>query len=245
MINAYGTVMINLRVESLQSFLIIASLLSLILGTVVGLAQTRIKRLLAYSTVSHIGFILLALAVNSEESIESYLFYISQYTVTAINSFFVILGFGYMLIRTQGSNDIELIKKFAGLTYVNPFLSLALAASLFSMAGAPPLIGFFAKQSVLYSAIHTNHVFMAIVGIVVSVISTSYYLKIVRVVHFDTITTEAIDTVQSTQNINTISISSVHAFIIAILTMIITLYIFNPSIVLDSVSVLALNFYSS
>jgi len=233
----------NLRVESLQSIFLVVSLLSLIIGTIVGLAQTRIKRLLAYSTISHIGFIFLALAINSQESIEAYLFYISQYTVTAINSFFVILALGYMVNRTVRSNtDLELIKSFAGLTYINPLLGLSLAASLFSMAGAPPLIGFFAKQSVLYSAIHTNHVFMAIVGIIVSVISASYYLKIVRVVHFDTITEEATSTMTNALSAN---ISNVHAFVISVLTIVIVLFILNPSIVLDSFTILALNMYST
>lgn len=227
--------------NSLQSIILLVSLLSLIVGTIVGLAQTRIKRLLAYSTISHIGFILLALAINSEESIEAYLFYISQYTVTAINSFFVILAFGYLVNRTvRPSSDLELIKSFSGLTYLNPFIGLSLAASLFSIAGAPPLIGFFAKQSVLYSAIHTNHLFIAIIGIIVSVISASYYLKIVRVVHFENITEEV------SNSLNTdISINNAHAFTISLLTIIITLFILNPSLVLDSFTILALNLYTN
>jgi len=244
-INSYDTVASNIRVESLQSIFLIVSLLSLIIGTIVGLAQTRIKRLLSYSTISHIGFIFLALAINSEESIEAYLFYISQYTITAINSFFVILAFGYIVNRTRNNSDIEIINSFAGLTYVNPLLGLSLAASLFSIAGVPPLIGFFAKLSVLYSAIHTDHIFIGIVGIIVSVISASYYLKIVRVVHFDNITEEASNTLALQESNSTNTITNLHAFIISILTIVIVLYIFNPSLVLDSISILALNIYNS
>lgn len=236
-----GSELINSRVGSLQTIFLVVSLLSLIVGTIVGLAQTRIKRLLAYSTISHIGFILLALAISSEESIEAYLFYVSQYTLTAINSFFVVLAFGYMVKPTlRSSSDLELIKSFSGLTYLNPIIGLSLAASLFSIAGAPPLIGFFAKQSVLYSAIHTNHIFMAIVGIIVSVISASYYLKIVRVVHFDSMTDEVSNSLTSDN-----TITSVHAFTIAVLTLVMTLFMLNPSLVLDSFTILALNLYSS
>lgn len=77
--------------------LLATSLLSLVIGTVVGLAQSRIKRLLAFSTISHVGFLLLALSVNSENSITSFLFYLMQYSITNLNTFFVILAFGYVL----------------------------------------------------------------------------------------------------------------------------------------------------
>lgn len=239
--NGSGMLGTSLRVESLQSIFLVVSLLSLIIGTIVGLAQARIKRLMAYSTISHVGFIFLALAINSQESIEAYLFYLSQYTITAINSFFVILALGYTVNRTvRPTMDLELIKSFAGLTYLNPLLGLSLAASLFSMAGAPPLIGFFAKQSVLYSAIHTNHVFMAVLGIIVSVISASYYLKVIRVVHFDAMTVEA-----TSSKVDGANITHVHAFIISTLTMVMVLFILNGSLVLDSFTILALNLYSS
>ena len=124
-----------------KNLLLISSLLSLIIGTVVGLAQTRIKRLLAYSTISHVGFLLLALAINTEQSIDSLIFYLMQYSMTNLNTFFILLAFGYIIhapfaggtARVIG--DIRYISEFKGQFYSNPLLSLSLAICLFSMAG--------------------------------------------------------------------------------------------------------------
>nr|YP_010697857.1 NADH dehydrogenase subunit 2 [Phellinidium ferrugineofuscum]WCF76818.1 NADH dehydrogenase subunit 2 [Phellinidium ferrugineofuscum] len=186
--------------DAIKNLLLLSSLFSLIVGTIVGLAQSRIKRLLAYSTISHIGFILLALAINSEQSIESFIFYIIQYSLTNLNTFLIILAFGYITFFNKfNSNkksfrygaysdnknidnlDIRFITELKGQFMSNPLLSISLAICLFSMAGIPPLLGFFSKQMVLYSAIQSGYYFMSIVAILVSVISASYYLKIVRI----------------------------------------------------------------
>jgi len=167
----------------IKNLLLLSSLLSLIIGSVVGLVQTKIKRLLAYSTISHIGFILLALAINSEQSIDSFLFYIIQYTITNLNIFLIIIGLGY--IRKEGifskSIDINEINEFKGLFFSFPLICICFSICLFSMAGIPPLMGFFSKQFVLYSALQNGYNFMSIVCILVSVISASYYLKIIKV----------------------------------------------------------------
>ena len=123
-----------------KNLLLICSLLSLIIGTVVGLAQTRIKRLLAYSTISHVGFLLLALAINTEQSIDSLIFYLIQYSMTNLNTFFILLAFGYLInstiiTREKETNDIQYISELKGQFYSNPLLSLSLAICLFSMAG--------------------------------------------------------------------------------------------------------------
>nr|YP_009690400.1 NADH dehydrogenase subunit 2 [Coniferiporia sulphurascens]QEG57180.1 NADH dehydrogenase subunit 2 [Coniferiporia sulphurascens] len=186
--------------DALKNLLLLSSLFSLIIGTVVGLAQSRIKRLLAYSTISHIGFLLLALAINSEQSIDSFIFYIIQYSVTNLNTFLIILAFGYLNFfkkfhsdknsfrygaysdnKNIENMDIRFITELKGQFMSNPLLSLSLAICLFSMAGIPPLMGFFSKQMVLYSAVQSGYYFMSIVAIIVSVISASYYLKIVRI----------------------------------------------------------------
>ena len=175
----------------LKNLLLISSLLSLIIGTVVGLAQTKIKRLLTYSTISHVGFILLALAINTEQSIDSLIFYIIQYSLTNLNTFLIIIALGYIINNSlpltplyKGTErDIKFISEFKSQFYANPLLSICLTICLFSMAGVPPLLGFFSKQFVLYSAIQSGYYFMAIIGILVSVISASYYLKIIKVIH--------------------------------------------------------------
>ena len=202
----------------LKTLLLISATLSLIIGSLLGLAQIRIKRLLAYSTISHIGFILLALAVNTEQSIDSFIFYIIQYTITNLNIFLVILGLAYCLnnntylsdggeggvsllgecqtgrgkgeesnnirftpLLWRGANkDISFISEFKGLFFSNPLLSISFAVSLFSMAGIPPLIGFFSKQLVLYSALQNGYYSISVLAIIVSVISCSYYLQIIK-----------------------------------------------------------------
>lgn len=232
-----------------KNLLLISSLLSLIIGTVVGLAQYRIKRLFAYSTISHVGFLLLALAVNSEESIESFLFYIVQYSLTNLNAFLVILAFGYIMHSGWANapqvnrSDIQFISDLAGQFRANPLLGLALTLSLFSMAGVPPLIGFFGKQMVLYSATHSGYYFLSFVAIIVSVISASYYLKIVRVIHFDSYASQGQNVETSASVTGADKITSVHAFAIATLTMAITLFVFKPSIILNSTSLLALTLF--
>src|ERR1700710_648143 len=151
--------------------LLISSLLSLIIGTIGGLSQYRIKRLLAYSTISHVGFLLLALAINSEESIESFIFYLVQYTITNLNAFLILLAFGYIIHSSVSSkegygSDIQFISDIKGQFRSNPLLGLALTLCLFSMAGVPPLIGFFGKQMVLYSATHSGYYFLFLVSFI-------------------------------------------------------------------------------
>ena len=230
----------------MKNLLLVSSLLSLIIGTVVGLAQFRIKRLFAYSTISHVGFLLLALAINSEESIESFLFYLVQYSITNLNAFLILLAFGYIIknahsAKATAGTDIEFISSLKGQFRSNPLLGLALATCLFSMAGIPPLMGFFAKQMVLYSATHSGYYFMSIVAIIVSVISAAYYLRIVRVIHFDA---APADQDQETAVTTTASLTNVHSFAIATLTLAIALFVFKPSFILNSTHLLALSLFN-
>ena len=247
-----------------KNLLLIASLLSLIIGTVVGLSQYRIKRLLAYSTISHVGFLLLALAINTEESIESFLFYLIQYSLTNVNTFLILLAFGYImstsksyLLSSRATNkqsinntDIQFIDQLKGQFKENPLLGLSLALCLFSMAGIPPLIGFFAKQMVLYSSTHGGYYFLSIIAILVSVISASYYLKIIRVIYFDTqdtntdlVYTDSTVNTRAEPTITTPTITNVHSLLISSLTMIIVLFVLQPSILLNSCHILALSLF--
>ena len=170
----------------IKNLLFISSLLSLIIGSIVGLSQINIKRLLAYSTISHIGFILLALAINTQQSIDSFLFYIIQYSITNLNIFLIILALSYInynsvIINNQlHIKDIRYIDQLESQFYFNPLIALCFSICLFSMAGIPPLIGFFSKQFILYSAVQSGYYFLAFVAIFVSVISAFYYLKIVK-----------------------------------------------------------------
>jgi NADH-ubiquinone oxidoreductase chain 2 len=225
--------------SSWTNLLLISSLLSLVIGTVGGLAQYRIKRLLAYSTISHVGFLLLALVINSEESIESFLFYLIQYSLTNVNVFFILIAFGY-LVQTKGLSlysPIQYINQLKGQFQANPLLGLSLAICLFSMAGIPPLVGFFGKQMVLYSATHSGYFFLALVAILVSVVSAAYYLRIIKVIHFDPLnTTEIVET-------NKGELTTASSLVIATITLLLIFFVLNPTPLLNSVHLLTLNLF--
>nr|YP_009048490.1 NADH dehydrogenase subunit 2 [Heterobasidion irregulare]AHK09743.1 NADH dehydrogenase subunit 2 [Heterobasidion irregulare] len=260
----------------IKNLLLISSLLSLIIGTIVGLGQSKIKRLLAYSTISHIGFILLALAINTEQSIESFIFYIIQYSLTNLNTFLILIALGILIHNSIGQiskmksnltndinsvklsdsklskvienikgseNDISLISELKGQFVVNPLLSISLVICLFSMAGVPPLIGFFSKQFVLYSSIQSGYYFISIVAIIVSVISASYYLKIIKVLYIEN---EEISLNNNKENINNTEsiISNFHSFLISIFTLSILFFILKPSLILNSTTLLSLSLYN-
>ena len=146
--------------------------------------------MLAYSTISHIGFILLALGIYTEQSIDSFIFYIIQYIITNLNIFLIIIALSYIINQSIIKDktyfkDIRYISEFKGLFYSNPLISISLSICLFSIAGIPPLVGFFAKYFVLYSSIISEYYFLALIAILTSVISASYYLKLIAIIHFD------------------------------------------------------------
>ena len=164
----------------------------MIIGTVVGLTQFRIKRLLAYSTISHVGFILLALSISSVESIQAFIFYLIQYSISNLNIFIILITIGFSLFNYINSNKdsqkllesnnspIQLISQLKGYFYTNPILSLSLAITIFSFVGIPPLVGFFAKQMVLSAALDNGYVFITLIAILTSVIGAVYYLNIIQ-----------------------------------------------------------------
>lgn len=129
-----------------------------------------------------------------------------------------------------------------GQFYNNPILGLSFAVCLFSIAGIPPLIGFFAKYLVLYSAIEQGYYFLALTGILASVISAAYYLKIIRVLHFDA----AKSSVASTEfTLTSAPLTSAHSLVIAVLTLLILLYLLSPSLFLNSSNLLALSLFTT
>lgn len=222
--------------------LFICSLLSLLIGTIGGLAQYRIKRLLTYSTISHVGFLLLALTINNEESVESFLFYLIQYSLTNINVFFILIAFGYLL-QTKGLSiysPIQYINQLKGQFKINPLLGLSFAICLFSIAGIPPLVGFFGKQIILYASTHNGNFFIAFVAILVSVISAVYYLRVIKVIHFDPIPTSEINIINNKQT-NEMELSTTNSLVIATITLLLILFIINPTPLLNSVHLITLN----
>lgn len=176
--------------------LLISSILSLIIGTIVGLTQFRIKRLLAYSTISHVGFILLGLSVSSIESTQAFIFYLVQYSISNLNAFIIIITIGFSLYRyitnnkeyesllDKNNSPIQLITQLRGYFYLNPLLSLSLAITIFSFVGIPPLVGFFAKQMILSAALDNGYIFLSLVAIITSVIGAVYYLNVIKEIFF-------------------------------------------------------------
>src|SRR6202035_167882 len=147
--------------------------------------------------ISHLGFILLALSINSIESIQAFIFYLIQYSISNLNAFILLISIGFSLyyyvndnkeyqeLPDKNNSPIQLISQIRGFFYINPILSLSFAITIFSFVGIPPLIGFFAKQMVLSAALDSGYVFLALVAILTSVISAVYYLNIIKQVFFD------------------------------------------------------------
>jgi len=259
---------------SWTSSLLVSSLLSLIIGTVVGLTQFRIKRLFAYSTISHVGFILLALSINSIESIQAFIFYLMQYSISNLNAFIILISIGFSLyfyindnkeykeLPDKNNSPIQLISQMKGYFYINPVLALSLSITIFSFVGIPPLIGFFAKQMVLSAALDSGYVFLALVAILTSVISAVYYLNIIRQVFFDkseykinpeleninlhgNIIKNNVLVQKLTFKPKNIILSSSLTITISILTLIILLFIFIPNEWLSMANILALILFNS
>jgi NADH-ubiquinone oxidoreductase chain 2 len=195
----------------------------------------RIKRLLAYSTISHIGFILLALIAYSIESYQAYIFYIIQYILTNLNAFIIIIGIGFSLylyhtnvsennnISEKNNSPIQLISQLKGYFSINPTLALCFIISIFSFIGLPPLVGFFGKQMVLTSALNNNHTILVIIAILTSVIGAVYYLSIVKTIYFNT--SEYIKSYKIIQ----MSLSNYLSISLATLTLIISIFILIPN----------------
>jgi len=243
--------------------LTLSALFSLIIGTIVGLSQSRIKRLFGYSTITHVGFLLLALSLNSVSGIDAFIFYLIQYTVTNLNLFFILVAWGYLYSRYYLEKDflpirylsinpyswkniyvqptlhdffesvinkydksdiykfhpdknikvntihnyflvqqdlhyydfnteyndwqytpVPFLTNFKGMHNTDPFLAFCLSVTIFSLAGIPPLIGFFAKQQVLLSNMQLDYYFASIIAILTSVIGAAYYLRIIKFIYF-------------------------------------------------------------
>jgi NADH-ubiquinone oxidoreductase chain 2 len=229
---------------------IICAFLSLLIGSILGLSQNRIKRLLAYSTISHVGFMLLSLSVGSHQSIESLIFYIIQYSLTSINIFYILIAFSHILPPiTVGDNLIDRIQTLSQLRAqfkIHPLLALSFAISLFSLAGIPPCVGFFGKYLILLSAINDGRFsFMILIAIVTSVTSAVYYLKVIKTLHFYELPAPKETPVKNSLfpayvgSIQSLNLVYVNAFTIAILSLAIIFFILNPTPILNFIHLIS------
>lgn len=162
-----------------QDMLIILAVASIVLGNLIAIAQTNIKRMLAYSTVAHVGFIFLGLLTANPKGYAAALFYSLVYAITAVGSF------GVLAVLSQRGLDMEHIADLRGLHERHPWIAAMMLLLLFSMAGVPPTVGFFAKLFVLEAIVDLDKIWLAGIAVFFSIIAAYYYLRVIKVMYFD------------------------------------------------------------
>jgi NADH-quinone oxidoreductase subunit N len=174
-IEAFGN-----QLAAWQQILIVVSLMSIIIGAVGAIGQQNLKRLLAYSSINNIGFLLIGLAAGSEQGVAAMLVYLAIYVAMTLGGFIC-------LMQLKGADGVmkEGLADVAGLSKTRPMLAAAFAIFMFSLAGIPPLFGFWGKLVVFQAAVAANLLPLAVLGIVGSVIGAFYYLKVIKVMYFD------------------------------------------------------------
>ena len=166
-------------VEQWQGMLIVMAVLSLAIGNVTAIAQTNLKRMLAYSTISHMGFLLLGVLSGSSEGYAAAMFYVVVYVLTALGAF------GIILLLSREGFEAENLDDYKGLNQRSPWYAGIMLLLMFSMAGVPPVVGFYAKLSVLWAVIEAGYVWLAVVAVLFSLIGAFYYLRVVKLMYFD------------------------------------------------------------
>jgi NADH-quinone oxidoreductase subunit N len=162
-----------------QTIIIFLSIASMILGAVAAIGQNNIKRLMAYSSISHMGYALAGLATGTNEGAQSTIIYLTIYLVMNLGAF------GCIFMMRRENVFYENINDLSGLSRNHPMLALSFLIILFSLAGIPPLAGFFAKFYIFMSVIESKMYTLAIIGLVTTVVSAFYYLRIVKLIYFD------------------------------------------------------------
>jgi len=164
-----------------QRILLLCSIASMLLGAFAALSQKKIKRLLAFSSIGHIGYILLGITCGTLEGIQAVLLYLVIYVAMTINVFAILLS-----LREQGQKvRIKYISDLGMLAKTNPLLALTFTMTLFSLAGIPPLAGFCSKFYLFFAALGSSLYVLAFVGVLSSVISCFYYIRIVKIMYFE------------------------------------------------------------
>jgi NADH-quinone oxidoreductase subunit N len=170
-----------------QQMLMILAVLSLAVGTLIAIMQTNVKRLLAYSTIAHMGFMLLAFVSgvvenNTSGAVDAYaaaLFYVVTYVITTLGSF------GVLMVASSKGFECETLDDLKGLSQRHPWLAAVFLVLVFSLAGIPPTVGFYAKLSILESVVQAGHIGLAIYAVLASLIGAFYYLRLIKVMYFD------------------------------------------------------------
>ncbi|MDT0507792.1 NADH-quinone oxidoreductase subunit NuoN [Novosphingobium sp. MMS21-SN21R] len=168
------------QVFAWQQIVIFASLLSIVIGALGAIGQNNIKRLMAYSSINNVGFMLIGLATATKAGASAMLVYLAIYVAMSVAGFVAVL-----LLRDENGDQVEAISDLGGLSKTRPWIALSLASVMFSLAGIPPLFGFWGKFVVFQAAVQADLIVLAAIGIAASVIGAFYYLKVVKVMYFD------------------------------------------------------------
>jgi NADH-quinone oxidoreductase subunit N len=178
--------LIRLLVDALPSLqadwhqmLVLLAVLSMAIGNVVAIAQSNLKRMFAYSTIAHVGFMLIGILAGSQEGYAAAMFYIIAYAIMGMG------GFGMIILLGRAGFEADRLDDFKGLNERSPWFAAVMMVFLFSMAGVPPFLGFWAKWSVLREVIAADMLWVAVVAIILSVIGAYYYLRVVKLMYFD------------------------------------------------------------
>lgn len=162
-----------------QDMLVIMAALSIAVGNVIAIAQSNIKRMLAYSTISHVGFLLLGILAGTRDGNSAAMFYILVYTLMTLGAF------GMVILLSRAGFEADRLEDFKGLNDRSPWFAFMMLIIMFSMAGVPPTVGFYAKLSVLRSVVDIGMIWLAVFAVIFSVIGAFYYLRIVKLMYFD------------------------------------------------------------
>jgi len=209
-----------------SQIIIFLSISSMFVGAIAAIAQNSLKRLLAYSSIGHIGYVLIALAAGNQESIKAVAIYMFAYMIMNVAIFAIILS----LKSSKGF--VENINELSGLSKSNPIIGLSITAIMLSMAGIPPFIGFFSKFYIFVAALNKGLIVLSILGVLASVISAYYYLRIIKVIYFEDL--------NENQNFS-FSISTQSKLILIIMLFIMSFFVFYPSIIVNVASNLKIN----
>lgn len=162
-----------------QDMITFVAVASIVVGNVVAIAQANIKRMLAYSTISHVGFILLGILAGTSEGYEASLYYTITYVLMSVG------GFGIVILLSRAGFEADALDDYKGLNARSPWFAAVMLMLMFSMAGVPPFVGFWAKLAVIQAVLHVDMLWLAIVAVAFSVVGAYYYLRIVKLMYFD------------------------------------------------------------
>jgi NADH-quinone oxidoreductase subunit N len=166
-------------VANWQGMLVILAVLSMAMGNIIAIAQSNIKRMLAYSTIAHMGFLLLGLLAGTRSGYAGAMFYVISYALMSTGAF------GMIILLGRAGFEADRIEDFKGLAERSPWFGLIMLMLMFSLAGVPPFIGFWAKWFVIKEAINAGFIWLAVVAVITSIIGAYYYLRIVKLMYFD------------------------------------------------------------